>query len=61
VSYNGCLSADHNVSTGVPEGSILGPLLFLVHFNDVIEASEHSSIVKYADDTILYVARKDIQ
>jgi hypothetical protein len=61
VSYNGCLSADHNVSTGVPQGSILGPLLFLVHFNDVIEASEHSSIVKYADDTILYVARKDIQ
>ena len=61
MSYNGCLSADHNVSTGVPQGSILGPLLFLVHFNDVIEASEHSSIVKYADDTILYVARKDIQ
>ena len=54
VSYNGCLSADHNVSTGVPQGSILGPLLFLVYFNDVIEAIEHSSIVKYADDTILY-------
>jgi retron-type reverse transcriptase len=60
VAYNGFLSADHNVSTGVPQGSILGPLLFLVYFNDVIEAIEHSSIVKYAD-TVLYVARKDIQ
>ncbi|CAB3980663.1 Hypothetical predicted protein [Paramuricea clavata] len=38
-----------------------GPLLFLVYFNDVIEAIEHSSIVMYADDTILYVVGKDIQ
>ena len=37
VSYNGCLSADHNVSTGIPQGPLLGPLLFLVYLNDVIE------------------------
>ena len=61
VSYNGCLSKDHNVFSGVPQGSILGPLLFLVYFNDAIEAIEHSSIIKYADDTVLYIAGKDIQ
>jgi hypothetical protein len=45
-------------------GPILGPLLFLVYFyyfNDVIEGIEHSSIVNYANDTILYVAGKDMQ
>ena len=61
VSYNGCLSKDHNVFSGVPQGSILGLLLFLVYFNDAIEAIEHSSIIKYADDTVLYIAGKDIQ
>ena len=39
----------------------MGPLLFLVYFNDAIEAIEHSSIIKYADDTVLYIAGKDIQ
>ena len=61
VSCNGCLSKENALLTGVPQGSILGPLLFLILFNDVVDVIEHSSILKYADDTVLYVADQDIQ
>ena len=39
----------------------MGPLLFLVYFNDAVEAIEHSSIIKYVDDIVLYIVGKDIQ
>ena len=61
VACNGCLSKENTLLTGVPQGSILGPLLFLILFNDAVDVIEHSSILKYADDTVLYVADKDIQ
>ena len=52
VSYNNCVS-------GVPQGSILGPLLFIILFDDITDAIQHSRIVKYADDTVIYFADKD--
>lgn len=42
-----------DVSFGVPQGSILGPLLFLVFFNDLSECVE-SALDIFADDTLLY-------
>ena len=60
VSYDSCLSNKQDILTGVPEGSILGPLLFIIFFNDVTDAIEVAKIVKYADDTVIYVADKDI-
>ena len=44
------------VTSGVLQGSILGPLLFIVYIKDVPRCVKHCSVNKYADDTVLYLA-----
>ena len=47
--------------TGVPQGSILGPLLFLVFYNDLTDLETNSRVLKYADDTVIYCSGKDVE
>ena len=53
VSVEGETSAWTAVHSGVPQGSVLGPLLFLVYIND-LEDGVASNILKFADDTNIF-------
>jgi hypothetical protein len=60
VELDSSRSSEKPLLCGVPQGSILGPLLFLIFFNDVVDHVRYSHILKYADDTIIYVAAKEL-
>ena len=53
VSTQGFDSEIMEINHGVPQGSILGPLLFLIYINDLHKAIRHSSVYHFADDTNL--------
>ena len=54
VEYNGVQSSSQHINTGVPQGSILGPLLFLFYINDLPLVSPVFRMLMYADDTTLF-------
>ena len=60
VSYKNTLSALKSISIGVPQGSILGPLLFLIYINDMHLSSTLSKTIHYADDTCLLYSSPDL-
>ena len=58
VSVNGANSDPLPVTIGVPQGSILGPLLFILYINDIANADRAATIACYADDTSAVVGAK---
>jgi hypothetical protein len=60
VSYGVVNSSSESVSCGVPQGSILGPLLFLLYINDIVNVSSVLTPIVYADDTNVFIKGSSI-
>jgi hypothetical protein len=57
VSVNNSESRDRPVTSGIPQGSVLGPILFVIYINDVPECVNASTYI-FADDTKIYKEHK---
>ena len=55
VIYNGIKSSFRNITHGVPQGSILGPLLFILNVNDFSRSSDLLFSILFADDTSVFI------
>jgi len=61
VTFNNFKSSRKVIRCGVPQGSILGPLLFLLYINDISTVSKACLNIMFADDTNMFISGKDTE
>ena len=60
VLYNNVQPQTLDITCGVPQGSVLGPLLFLIYVNDITNCLTHSKLISFADDTTVFLSSRCI-
>ena len=60
MQFNGMKSGLQNVTCGVPQGSILGPKLFLLYINDICNVSNILDFILYTDDTNVFYKHENV-
>lgn len=58
VSIGNTYSDLLEIQCGVPQGSILGPLLFIIYINDIVNVSKIANLIMFADDTNIFLVMK---
>lgn len=61
VKVNNVLSEPRTNNLGVPQGSILGPVLFIIYINDLKASLQYCKMKLFADDTLIYAYSKQIE
>ena len=61
IKYNNLNTSFQKIVCGVPQGSVLGPLLFLIYVNDLKDASKGLDCIMFADDTNFFYSHKNIK
>ena len=61
VKIGSTYSSPQHISIGVPQGSVLGPLLFNIFINDLLYLEVESEICNFADDTTIYACDTDVE
>ena len=60
MNYKNSSSDTLNVNIGIPQGSILGPLLFILYINDLHNVSDKLTLLQFADDSSFFVSGRSL-